>query len=168
MKIQYLVVSIVSLFAVNAEAQIRKEGTRTILDPFQQVLVHDSVRHKLATFLWSIGKDSSGIMINHILSKDRSSQYRFVDGVYRFRLNRIPTMTYHFINTKNGGVQILNDLSIEGTLDAVLKSFKMTDPPLSSQEKLNCISTLLLDLKEREEMLKPGFHGDYEVRKKLK
>lgn len=153
---------------MSAEAQIKKKSTRINLNPFQQVLVHDSVRHTLATFLWSTQNDSSGIMINHVLGKDKDSQYRFVEGIYRFRANSVHAISYHFIYTKNDGVQILKDYAIENTLEAVIRFFKMSKPALSSQEKLNYLSTLLADLKQREKMMTPGFHGDYEIREKSK
>lgn len=166
MKKKYLIVAIVSLFLGSAKAQIKK-SVKTNVNQFQQVQVNDSVRHKLATFLWITAKDSSGIMIHHVLGKDKASQYRFVEGIYRFRLNKIPAITYHFIYTKNGGVQIIKDVSIDSTLEAVVKFLK-NESTMSSRDKLDYLSTLLIDLKEREKMLKPGFHGDYEIRKKSK
>lgn len=168
MKTKYLLVTIVSLFLGSANAQIKKSTTRTNLNPFQQVKVNDSVRHKLARFLWAMAKDSSGVMIYHVLGKDKASQYQFVEGIYRFRLNKIPAITYHFIYTKNGGVRIIKDVCIDSTLEAVVKFFKINEFTVSSQDKLDYLSTLLIDLKEREKMLKPGFHGDYEIRKRSK
>lgn len=168
MKTKYLLVAVVGLFLGSAKAQIKKRSTRTNLNPFQQVQVNDSVRYKLATFLWAIAKDSSGIMINHVLGKDKANQYQFVEGIYRFRLNKIPAITYHFIYTKRDGIRIIKDVSIDSTLEAVLKFFKMNEFTVSSQDKLDYLSTLLIDLKEREKMLKPGFHGDYEIKKKSK
>jgi len=44
----------------------------------------------------------------------------------------------------------------------------MNESTVDSQDKLDYLSALLIDLREREKMLKPGFHGDYEVRKKVK
>lgn len=167
MKTRYLVAVIFSLFVVSAKAQIKKSGG-TNLNPFQQVQVNDSVRHKLATFLWIKVKDSSGIMIHHVLGKDKSSQYQFVEGMYGFRLNKIPAITYHFIYTKNDGVQIIKDTSIDSTLEALMIFFKMHKSTLSSQEKFDYLSAMLIDLKEREKMLEPGFHGDYEIRKNSK
>lgn len=166
MKTKYLLVVIVSVFVISAKAQIKKSAVRTDLNPFRQVQVSDTIRHKLAKFLWITAKDSSGIMVNHILGKDKASQYQFVEGIYRFRLNKIPAITYHFIYTKNGGVQIIKDISIDSTLEAIFRFFKINESTLSSQDKLDYLSTLLIDLKEREKMLKPGFHGDYEIRKK--
>jgi len=117
MKTKYILVIIVSLFLGSVEAQVKKSATRTNISPFQQVQVNDSVRHKLAAFLWATGKDSSGIMIYHVLGKEKANHYQFVEGVYRFRLNKIPAITYHFIYTKGWGVQIIKDVSIDSTLD---------------------------------------------------
>ncbi|WP_316839151.1 hypothetical protein [Pedobacter gandavensis] len=163
MKTIYLLVAVVSVFVMSAKSQIKKKAARIDQNPFQQVKVSDSVRHKLAEFLWITSKDSSGIMINHVLGKDKTSQYQFVEGVYRFRLNKIPAITYHFVYTKGDGVQIIKEISIESTFRAVLGFFKMNESTLNSQDKLDYLSVLLIDMKERERMLKPGFHGDYEV-----
>lgn len=120
-------------------------------DLFQMVNVNDSVRRKLYSFIWEERKDSikAGMYIYHLLGEDKTNNYKFVEGIYRFRLMGPHFPIYYFIYTKKDGIRIIRNYSIENVLTKVIEYFRENESSLDEMKKLDYTETIIIDLKQR-------------------
>lgn len=148
--------------------QTKKHLNRKKDNPFEMVHVDDSIRKKLVDFIWKREKDSteigSGVLIHRILMKDKSTNNQFVDGIYWFKLIGTHSNLYYFIYTHENGLQIIKDYSVENIFLEVLEYFRKSGSQLNEIDKLNYIQSILNDLKYKNNTLKTGFYGDYEIK----
>ncbi|WP_157543836.1 hypothetical protein [Mucilaginibacter paludis] len=160
----------------NISAQLKKPAAKPrpakVLNPFEMVHVPDSIRNKLSFFISKAEHDStqinSAVKIQHLLMKDRANHFEFVDGIYWFKLMNTNANLYYFIHTKAEQVHIIRDYSVENLLIEFAGYFEHNKQSVSEQDKIDYLKALSVDLKNRAERLKPGFYGDYEVRKNPK
>jgi hypothetical protein len=149
--------------------QTKRHSIQKKENPFEMVHVDDSVRKKLNSFIWEREKDSTeigaGVLIHHILMKDKANNYKFVKGIYWFKLIGTHSNLYYFIYTPKDGIQIIKDYSVENILTKVLEYFRKNESSLNEREKLNYIGSIINDLKYKDDTSKPGFYGDYEIKK---
>ncbi len=166
-KVLFIFVSLLICFKISF-GQTKKHSLRKKSNPFEMVHVDDSIRKKLVDFIWKREKDSteigSGVLIHHILMKDKSTYNQFVEGIYWFKLIGTHSNLYYFIYTPENGVQIINDYSIDNILLEVLEYFKKSRAKLNEMDKLKYIQSIIIDLKYKNDASKTGFYGDYEIK----
>lgn len=141
------IIIIISLFFFNqCFSQIKS-------NPFKMVNVDESVRNQLYKFIWKETKDSvkAGMYIHHLLGEDKSNNYKFVEGIYIFRLMGPHFPLYYFIYTKKDGVKILEDYSVESVFPKVLNYFKEHQITLNEEQKIAYIEAIVSGLKQRNE-----------------
>ena len=170
MKMKNLILIIVFTICFKGSfAQIKKHPGHKEENPFETVRVDDSVRKKLNNFIWKREKDSTeihaGVLIHHILMEDKKNNYKFVNGIYWFKLLGTHSNLYYFIYTQKDGIQIIEDYSVENIISRVLEYFRKNESSLNEREKLNYIGSIVNDLKYKDDTSKPGFYGDYEIKK---
>lgn len=164
MKKTYIVILIFLFCFKLSFSQKKKNDVQDKGKPFEMVYCGDSVINKLYRFIWKERGDSvnAGIWVHHILMEDKANKYRFIEGVYRFRLMGPTTRFYYFIYTPKNGVQIIKDYSVENVLTEVIKYFKENEVNLNENKKLNYLGIIIDNLKNRD------VDGDYEILKKIK
>ena len=143
------IIIIISLFLFNqCFSQIKS-------DPFRMVNVDDSVRNKLYRFIWKERKDSvkAGMYIYHLLGEDKSNNYKFVEGIYVFRLMGPHFPLYYFVYTKKVGIKILENYTVEGVFSQVLHYFKEHETNLTEKQKIAYIEAIIFGLKQRHKEL---------------
>jgi len=131
------------------------------INPFQMVHLDDSVKTKLYNYIASQGQDikNAGMYIYNILGEDKANDYKFVEGVYSFRLTGPHFPLYYFIYTKKDGVQIIKDYSLENLLTQVIICFKRSNGSFDEGKKIAYIEAMINDLNHREDI-----NGDSEKR----
>lgn len=164
MKKEYIII-LAFLFCFKLSfGQKKKHDIQERKNPFEMVHCGDSVIDKLYKFIWKERGDTvnAGIWVHHILMEDKTNKYRFVEGIYRFRLMGPTTRFYYFIYTQKDGIKIIKDYSAENVLTEVIKYFKENEVSLNEEKKLRYLGIIVDNLKKRD------VDGDYEILKKTK
>lgn len=153
MKRIYIIFFIVALCNESLIAQNKKKIVKKKINPFEMVHVADSVRNKLYDYLWQERKDSlnAGISIYHILGKDKANNYKFVEGVYSFKMMGPHFLLYYFIYTKKDGVQIIRHYDLENLLLQVVSCFKRNIDSFSEAERIAYVQAMINKLDLRDE-----------------
>ncbi|HTD99287.1 MAG TPA: hypothetical protein VK668_08355 [Mucilaginibacter sp.] len=120
------------------------------------VKVDDSISRKLYTFIQNKSpyKVTGGMYVFHLLGEDEKSHFSFVEGIYRFRIIGSHHSTYLFIYTKENGVQIITNYSIESVIGKINEYFKKNEATLDEEKKLNYMEEIIQELKRHQHI--PG------------
>lgn len=157
----------VLLFFLIAAAGTLFAQSKKKKNPFEMVHVDDSVRNKLCRYLLPERKDSinPGIYIYHLLGKDKASNYKFVEGLYSFRLMGPHFPVYYFLYTEKEGVEIITAYDLEGLLTQVVSCFKRNLDRFEETERIAYIEKMIHNLDDRpnsygaEILVKPKTKG---------
>jgi hypothetical protein len=162
MKREYTVLIILLLCLESVAAQTKKQIIQK-RNPFEMVHVDDSVRKKLYLFISETGQNTAqaGISIYHVLGEDKANKYRFIEGIYSFKLMGPHFPIYYFVYTKKDGIRIIRDYTVDGLLTELIAIFKRNEAAFSEHQKIAYVEAMVHDLSNRQDI-----NGDSEILKK--
>lgn len=164
MKKRLMLIVVLIVYTANSFAQVKKPDVQSRANPFEMVHCGINVENELYRFIWEERGDTvnAGIWIHHLLQEDKASNYRFVDGIYSFRLMGPTSRFYYFIHSKTETINIIKNYAVENVLSEVIKYFNEKGESLSEKKKLEYVGLIIEDLKTRD------VDGDYEILTKPK
>jgi hypothetical protein len=139
-------ITLLLLFASNLLiGQVKQSSTKDNATFFRMVNLDDSVITKLQAFLLDQGSYRKGavMLVQHLLRKDSISNYKFVEGVYSFKLIGPHFDGYYFIYTKRDGVQIIKNYRLTNLLEQLITCFKRNESSFTDAEQTSYLKIIV-------------------------